>query len=105
MHWTTTVSLSKESSREAARDFGGNLPEDYVVAGPRRALGFEIVTEVVIKLLERFNQQKIDGQPNRTTPVRISAEKTIGRLCRFVGDAVLGAVYRKNIWILLVDAR
>ncbi len=45
----------------------------------------------MVKLLECLDNEKIDGKPDRTAPVRIAAKQAGRRLGRFVTDFVHGA--------------
>src|SRR5437588_10284248 len=46
----------------------------HKLPGAGRAFDFEIVAVVMMKLLERFDEQIIDRKPNRSAPIGIAAE-------------------------------
>ena len=58
-----------------------------------------------MELLQRFDQQVVHREPDRTAPVRVAAEQTAGRLGRLVVHAVLGLAEREHVWMLGVVAR
>ena len=61
--------VPQENSGEAPRDFGGNFGKREPVAGTRRELDFEIVAEVMMELLQRFDEQIVHGKPHRAAPI------------------------------------
>src|SRR5262245_19718029 len=75
---TTAVGAGQEQSAQASRQLGGDLPEVELPAGARGAGDGEALAEVVVKLLERLDQQEIDGKPHRAAPVRIAAKEVRG---------------------------
>src|SRR5215469_18633596 len=61
--------ISQENLRKPTRKFGCDIPQREHVSGPCRELNFEIVAKVMMELLQRFYEQKIDRKPDRPTPV------------------------------------
>ena len=59
----------------------------------------------MMKLLERFDQQKIDREPYRPAPVGVSSEEPRGGLSRFVVDPMLGPVYLQDVGMIFVESR
>ena len=62
-----------------------------VIMLPRagRAFDLEVVAEVVMELLQRFDQQEVHREPDRPAPVGIAAEQSGARIRRLVVDAIL----------------
>ena len=56
VHRTVALFVAQENSGEAMREFCGNFGKCEPVTGTRRELDFEIVSEVMMKLLQRFDQ-------------------------------------------------
>src|SRR5215469_12943750 len=67
--------ISQENLRKSARNLGGDIPQREHVSRTRRELNFEIVTEIMMELLQRFYEKKIDRKPNRPAPVGIATEE------------------------------
>ena len=71
--------------RDRRRDSSfGHLLDGEIRAGSRRALHLEIVAVVVMEFLQRFDDQEIDREPDRSAPVGIAAEVPrfgFGRAC------------------------
>src|SRR5215469_7796589 len=61
--------ISQEYLRESARKLRGDIPQPEHVSCPCRELNFEIVAEVMMELLQRFDEKKIDRKPDRPAPV------------------------------------
>src|SRR3989442_13201965 len=80
VHGPRAVGAFQEQAGEPARQFGGDLPQREQVAGPGWAFHFEVVAVIVMKSLQRFDQQVIDGEPDGAAPVRVSAEGRAPRL-------------------------
>src|SRR6186997_806752 len=59
----------------------------------------------MMKLLERFNYQKIDRKPDRTTPVGVPAKQPGLRFRRFVIDAMFDSVKLQTVGMRLVITR
>src|SRR5260370_26536171 len=78
------VRIAEKNAHEPPGNFCRYLPEIRFAAGMRRAFHFEIFAVVVMKLLQRFDQEIIHRKPDRPAPVRISTEKARRRLRRLV---------------------
>src|SRR5262245_13395862 len=79
--------IAQKETRQASGDFFRYFVDGDKAARARRAFDFEVVAVVVVKLLQRFDDQVIDGEPNRSAPVGIPAE---GTRARFGGLVVHG---------------
>lgn len=67
--------ITQEQPDKAAREVSGNFFQVQVLAGARGAFHFKIVAVVEIKLLQRFDEEIVNGEPDGTTPVGIAAEE------------------------------
>src|SRR5437667_4788235 len=56
----------------------------------------------MMDLLERLDSEKVDGEPDRASPVGITAKQAGGRLGRLVTDFVHGAVQLEAVRMLQV---
>jgi hypothetical protein len=54
------------------------------------------------EFVQSFNEQTVDGEPNRTTPVRVTAEQINVGLARQVIDRVHFVGLFERVWIFLV---
>src|SRR6266436_4267203 len=63
---------------EPFRDLTRHLPQIRVPVRTCRAWHLEIFPIIVVKFLQRFDQQIIDRHPDRPTPIRISTEHPRG---------------------------
>ena len=52
-----------------------DLPERKVPAATGGTFNRQLITVIVVKLLERFNEQKVEREPHRPAPVRVTAEE------------------------------
>src|SRR5207248_11567334 len=97
--------VAAEDGRESARKTSGNIPQIHSLSRAGWKLHLKGVPGEVVKLLQGFNQQKIDRKPDRPAPVGISAEQAGCRFRRLVIDALLIAVDRQTVRVLVVIAR
>src|SRR5438876_602972 len=74
----------------------------HELAGTSRAFDFEIVAVVMMKLLEGFDQEVIDREPDRTAPVGVAAENAGLRFGRFVADDFFFAANRDRVGMRLM---
>src|SRR3954471_23580107 len=79
-----SISITHPELYQTIRQVVGNFVQRQIFARARRALHFEIVTVIMMKLLKRFDQQIVDRQPDRPAPVRIAAEYPSLRLARLI---------------------
>src|SRR5262245_17727827 len=84
VHWTATGGISEKQLDEPVGEVGRHLPEIGRVAGPRRKGKLEIVTQEIMMLLQRLDDEVVQGKPHRAAPIRIPAEYSGRRLPGFV---------------------
>src|SRR5512133_1633922 len=65
----------------------------------------KILTVIVMKLLERLNDQVIDRKPDRSPPVGVPAEQAAIGFRGLVGNSICDAVYIQLIRMLRINAR
>ena len=78
-------------------DFARNLPQISHPAGTRRALHLVAIAQIEMKFLQGLDEQEIDREPDRSTPVRVAAEEAGGGLGRLVVYSVVAPVDRERI--------
>src|SRR5215813_12259378 len=74
IHRPLALLVAHENLRQPTRKLCRDLPEGHHVPRARWKLNFEVVAQVVVKSLQRFDQEKVDRKPDGTTPVGIPAE-------------------------------
>jgi hypothetical protein len=72
---------------EPAGNFSRHLPEIGFLRRVRRTLHLEVLAVVVVKFLQRFDEQIVYGKPDGPAPIRVAAKEARGRFRRLVGDA------------------
>ena len=102
---SATRFVSKEDSDQPTRDICGCFLEIRKMPRPIRALGFEIISKEVVKLLERFNQQIIEREPNGAAPIRVSSEESAVRLRRLIIDPIFVPIDMEHIRMDPVELR
>src|SRR5271170_3808705 len=68
------VGVLQENARQAARQFRGHLIDVEEPPRSRRAFHGEVLAVVMMKLLQRFDDEEIERKPNRPAPIGIAAE-------------------------------
>src|ERR1700674_1090804 len=79
---------SNENMNESPGNLRGHFPKVRFPGRAGRAFDFEIFAIIVVKLLQRFDQEIVQRKPDGAAPVRIAAKESAGGLCRFVIHAV-----------------
>src|SRR6185312_8678392 len=78
------VTPAQEEARESPRELGRDLPEIEETAGAGRALDLQVVAVEVVESLQRLDEQVVDRKPDRSAPVRVTAEQPRARFPRLV---------------------
>src|SRR6266571_3856553 len=81
---SATLLITQKDVREPPREFLRHLPQRQFLAGAGRVFYQEIVAIELLVFLERFDQQEIDGEPDRPAPVGIPSKGSGGRFTRLV---------------------
>src|SRR5207248_5343805 len=97
--------VAQEDGGEAPRELGRHLREVELRSRSGGKLYREAIAEIVVKLLQGFDEQVVDGEPDRPAPVGIAAEEAAGRLGGLVPHAVAVAVELQHVWLVLVHSR
>ena len=66
-------------------------------AGAGWALDLEVVTQEIMELLKRFDDQEIDREPDGPSPVRVAAEEPGLRLRRLIIDSVFIPIQSQRV--------
>src|SRR5689334_13673865 len=73
-NWSTSMCVSQKDIDETMRNLVRDLTQGDFVARMGGIFHQEIVAIVMMKLLNRFDDQIVDRKPDRTTPVRVTAK-------------------------------
>ena len=104
-HGAVAVGVLQENARQAARQLGRDLLDGEVLARSGRAFHLEIVAVVMVELLQGFDDEEIDGEPDGPAPVGIAAELAAVGFRRLVAHGQIGAVDAQYIGTFEVCAR
>src|ERR1700756_4656387 len=96
---------TQKNSRQSTRNLRGPLPQRGLPARTGRQLNREAVPVKVMKFLERFDQQEIDGKPYWSAPVGVSPEQRSAGLGGVIVHAMLCSVYMQDVGIAFVESR
>src|SRR5262245_35491355 len=101
---------TQEEFDQPPRQLLADLPQVHHLSRPGWAFDYEvvvvaIVSEVLVILLQRFDNQEIDREPHRPAPIGVAAEQPGLRFRRLVIDSVLDALDVDPIRIVLMEAR
>src|SRR5436309_5234648 len=86
------IRSAQENTGQASGELSRYVPEGRALTRSGRALDLKAGAVEVVELLEGLDQQVVDGKPDRSAPVGISAEEARARFCRFVVHAVFVAI-------------
>jgi hypothetical protein len=100
--WAPAVLVAREGPNQAFGNLPAHLEQVHQLARTGRALDFEVVAVVEIKVHQRPQNQYVHRQPNRAPPVGVATEHAAVGLARQILDAVLLAVHAKDIGITCV---
>src|SRR5215510_2357400 len=62
--WSAAIFVLKEDPRQPPRNLRRDFPQGHHMTRARRALDLVLFTEVVVKLLQRLDYEKVDGKPD-----------------------------------------
>lgn len=82
IHRPAPLFIAQKDVAQAADEFTGDLPQGHPLAGAGRAFDRKRIVVVGVHLSEWLDQQQVDWQPDRPTPVGVAAEQPGGRLGR-----------------------
>src|SRR5882724_1924736 len=102
---TAATRIAKENMNEPAGDFSRHLPQIGFLRRMRRALYLEVLAVVMVKLLQRFDEQIVYREPDGPAPIRIAAKEARGGFRRLVTDAIHISVHVHFVRMILVVAR
>src|SRR5262249_10581925 len=99
-----SIFVTREGADQAPGDFLSDPVQVHHLPRCGRALDLKIVAVILVKLQQRPDDHRVYREPDRASPVRVAAEETGARLCRFVGSLVFLSENRESIRMLEVPA-
>src|SRR6266403_3637940 len=75
IHRPISIRGTQKNSRQSTRQLSGCLPQRCLPARTGGQLDRESIPVKVMKFLERFDQEEIDGKPYGSAPVRVPSEQ------------------------------
>src|ERR1700752_497665 len=97
--------VQEKNAIEPQRKLIGDLVERQEGSRARGAFDFEVITVVVMKLLQRLDDEKVDRKPYGAAPVGIATEYRGVRFPRLVAYAEVHAVNVVTVRLISVHAR
>src|SRR5258705_13593819 len=85
----SAIRPAQENTGQASGELSGYVPEGRALTRSGRALDLKAGTIEVVELLKGLDQQVVDGKPDRSAPVGISAEEPRARFVRVVVECGL----------------
>src|SRR5438309_12012505 len=104
-HRPATSLILKKYACHPARQFARYLPQVHHLSRSSRELDFEVVAEVVVKFLQRLDEQGVRREPDRSAPIGIAAKQRCRRFARAIVHAALITVLMQGIGIVAVELR
>ena len=94
----------EEEVGEARGEFEGDIPEVFLNARVGGAFDGEGVAVVEVELLEGFDEEVVEGEPDGAAPVGVAAEEAGGGFGGFVIEGVEGAIEVEAEGVVFVEA-
>src|SRR5947209_19615207 len=104
-HRPATSLVLEKYACHPARQFARYLPQGHHLSRSSRELDFEVVADVVVKFLQRLDQQVVRRKPDRAAPVGVATKQPCRGFARLIVHAVLIAVHMQGIRIVAVKLR
>src|SRR5678815_54646 len=104
-HRAAAVFVLEKDSRQARAELLGHVVDRDEPARADRALDLEVIAVVVMELLQRFDDEEVDREPDRTAPVRVAAEQSRVGLGGQIANTQIHSVDAEEIWLPLVHLR
>src|SRR5690242_4167822 len=97
--------VPKKDPVETPGNFARDFRQVFVLPAAARELHLELWSQVVMKLLQRFDEKEVQGEPNRAAPIGVSAEQAGLRFGRLIIHAVFVSIDVKNVRIFSMESR
>ena len=98
-----TIRIFLEDGDQAFADEICDLIQGQFMARTSRSFDLEGVPVEMVIALERFDDEEVDGKPDRAAPVRVAAEHPAVALARDIADFMILATVVEPEGLLLMD--
>jgi hypothetical protein len=98
-----SVVIAGKEMLQSMLEFFRDLTQMHFDATASRAFNLEIGSVEEIESLERLNQQKVDAEPDRSSPVAVAAKQSSVRVSRNVANFELLTLDFHGVGILFVE--
>jgi len=99
------VLIRQEDAGQPARKFLGDLLKRQHFSRTDRTFDLKLVAVKVMVALQSLDDQIVDRKPNRTAPIRVSAEQVARAFAGHILNAMLLVARVENVRALAVEAR
>src|SRR5438552_969341 len=99
------ILVRQKDARKAARKFVSDLLQRQHISGTNRTFDLERFAIEQVITLERFDDEEVDWEPNRSAPVRVATEEVTRSLARNVIDTVFVIPDAENVRFVVMDTR
>src|SRR5262249_44834797 len=99
------VGVAQEDVCQPPCQVRGDLAQVAQPAGAGRAFHLQGVPVIEVVILQRTDEKVVYRKPDRSAPVRVTAQKAVVRLAGQVFDRKLLAIDAENVRVLQVIAR
>src|ERR1041384_2117690 len=96
--------VRQEGAGEPARDFLRHFFQVHHLPGADRAFHLKTVAEEEMITLERFHDEEVNREPNRSAPVRVATEEIARALAWHVIDAMFFVADMKDVGMIAMVA-
>ena len=101
--WPSAVLVFKEYPRETRRELVRDIVDRSEVGRASRARDAKIVAVIVMKLLQRLDDEEVHREPDRPSPVGVSAEEAAVGLRRLIANREVHAIVAVDVGLFLVS--
>ena len=103
-HRAVASLIREKDPCEAHGELVRHFVDRHEGSGTRRAFHAEVFAEVVMKLLQRLDDEEVHQEPDRSAPVRVATEQAALGLRRFVAHRKVHVVVPIDVRVLFVYA-
>ena len=100
----SAVLIPQEDARQSQRQLVCDIVDRRKVAGAGRTCDAKVIAVVVMKLLQRLDDEEIHGKPDGPAPVGVAAEESAVGLCRLIAHREIHAIVAIHVRLFLVYA-
>src|SRR5581483_5970478 len=104
-HGASPLLISEKNAGKSPRQFGTYLPQVHHLPRTGGKLNLKAIAQVVVELLQRFNQQVVRREPDRPAPIGVSTEHAGRAFGGFIGDVMNRVVELQDVGMFKMKTR